>query len=174
MYVCTLTELKYTLKLVSAIFYEIFILHQTIGLQKLWKMFFISSKKLFSFSRYSNFCISTFPSFSPCQPLLEHVRLVWDIYYAHAYLCHYDSALFCFQKLELRQFIFLINCRSNLTINIVKWGKKNEKQMINHAHTYQGKLYFWFQAFTWLVLCCWRSWSRRTWLKPRELEREYL
>ena len=101
-----------------------------VALQKLWKMFFISSKKLFSFSRYSNFCISTFPSFSPCQPLLEHVRLVWDIYYAHAYLCHYDSALFCFQKLELRQFIFLINCRSNLTINIVKWGKKMKNKWL--------------------------------------------
>ena len=31
--------------------------------QKLWKMFFILSKKLFSFSRYSNFCIFVFPSF---------------------------------------------------------------------------------------------------------------
>ena len=34
------------------------------------KMFFISSRKLFSFSRYSSFVISVFPSFSPCQPLL--------------------------------------------------------------------------------------------------------
>ena len=42
-----------------------------IVLQKLWNMFFISSKKLFSFSRYSSFCISIFPSFSPCQPLLQ-------------------------------------------------------------------------------------------------------
>ena len=33
------------------------------------------------------------------------------------------------------------DCRSNLTINI-KRGEKNEKRMINHAHTYQGKLYF--------------------------------
>ena len=37
--------------------------HQMIGLQKLLKMFFISSKKLFSFSRYSNFC-----NFSPSFP----------------------------------------------------------------------------------------------------------
>ena len=51
----------FNLKLVSAIFYQILISHQ---------MLFISSKKLFSFSRYSNFCISIFPSFSPCQPLL--------------------------------------------------------------------------------------------------------
>ena len=56
----------YSLKLVSAIFYQIFVSHQMIALQKLWKMFFISSKKLFSFSKYSNFCISVFPSFSPC------------------------------------------------------------------------------------------------------------
>ena len=37
--------------------------HQMIALQKLWKMFFISSKKLFFFSRYSNFC-----NFSPSFP----------------------------------------------------------------------------------------------------------
>ena len=54
----------YFLKLVSAIFYQIFIYHQMIALQKIWKMFFISSKKLFSFSRYSSFCIFIFPSFS--------------------------------------------------------------------------------------------------------------
>ena len=51
------------LKLVSAIFYQIFILYRMIT-------FFISSKKLFSFSRYSDFSISVFPSFSPGQPLL--------------------------------------------------------------------------------------------------------
>ena len=36
-----------SLKLVSTIFYQIVIFHQMIALQKLWKMFFISSKKLF-------------------------------------------------------------------------------------------------------------------------------
>ena len=36
-------------KLVSAIFYQVFVFHQMIALQKLWKMFLISSKKLFSF-----------------------------------------------------------------------------------------------------------------------------
>ena len=65
-----------SLKLVSAIFYQIFIFHQIIALQKLWKMFFISSKKRFSFSRYSSFSVSVFPSFSPCQPFLQ--RLVQD------------------------------------------------------------------------------------------------
>ena len=47
-----------------------FIFHQMIALQKLWKMLFISSKKLFSFLKYSNFCISILPSFSSSQPLL--------------------------------------------------------------------------------------------------------
>ena len=58
------------LKLVSTIFYQIFIFQQMIALQKLRNMFFISSLKLFLFSRYSNFSIFVFPSFSPCQPLL--------------------------------------------------------------------------------------------------------
>ena len=54
---------KSYLKLVSAIFYQFFIYHQIIALQKIWKIFFISSKKLFSFSRYSSFCIFVFPIF---------------------------------------------------------------------------------------------------------------
>ena len=58
------------LKLVSAIFYQIFIFHQIIALQKLWKMFFISSKKLFWFSRYSNFCIFV---------LVQKIILVYDV-----------------------------------------------------------------------------------------------
>ena len=57
------------LKLVSAISDEVFIFNQMIALQKLWKMFFISFKKLFSFLRHSSFCIFVFPSFSQCQPL---------------------------------------------------------------------------------------------------------
>ena len=35
--------------------------HQMIAHQKLWKMFFTSSKKLFSFSRYSSFVIFSLP-----------------------------------------------------------------------------------------------------------------
>ena len=58
----------YVLKLVFAIFYQIFIFHLMIALQILWtikKLFFISSKKLFLFSRYSNFCIFVLPLFLP-------------------------------------------------------------------------------------------------------------
>ena len=46
-----------SLKLVSAIFYQISIFPPNDSPSKTVKMFFISSKKLFSFSRYSNFCI---------------------------------------------------------------------------------------------------------------------
>ena len=41
------------------------IFHQMIALQKLWKMVFISSEKLFSLLRHSSFCIFIFPLFSP-------------------------------------------------------------------------------------------------------------
>ena len=53
------------LKLASAIFYQIFIFHQIIALQKLWRISFISSKKLFSFLRYSIFVFRSSPLFFP-------------------------------------------------------------------------------------------------------------
>ena len=65
------------LKLVSAIFYQIFISDQMIALQKLQKMLFISSKKLFSFARYSNFCIFVFPS-SPLYFPVSHCFRRWS------------------------------------------------------------------------------------------------
>ena len=55
--------IKIYLKLVSAIFYQVFIFHQVIALSKL-KMIFISSKKLFSFSRFLYFRLSLFFSLS--------------------------------------------------------------------------------------------------------------
>ena len=58
-----------SLKLVSTLFINFLFFKQAITLQKLWKMLFISPKTLFSFSRYSNFCISDPPLFSTCWPL---------------------------------------------------------------------------------------------------------
>ena len=63
-----------SLKLVSVIFYQIFIFfNQMIALQKLWKVFFISSKKLFLFSRYSIFCnfFTSFPHFPDTKGQME-------------------------------------------------------------------------------------------------------
>ena len=61
---------KFDLKPVSAIFYQFLFFHQVAALWKLWKMLSISSKKLFSFLRYSNFHISLLPSSSPYRLLL--------------------------------------------------------------------------------------------------------
>ena len=51
----------FLLKPVSAIFINFLLFHQMITFQNLRKMFFISSKKLFSFLRYSNFCLFSLP-----------------------------------------------------------------------------------------------------------------
>ena len=64
------------LKACVCYFHQFFFFHQTIALQKLWKMLFISSKKPFSFSRNSIFCISALPFFSTCQLLL--LRMIED------------------------------------------------------------------------------------------------
>ena len=112
------------------------------------------------------------PGISELGSLL--VRLVCDIYCGHAYLCRCDSALFCFRKLNSRRLIFLIHCRSNLTINIVRRAKKMRNKWLTMPTLTKDNVFFLFQAFTWLVLCCWRSWSWRTWLKRREFERKCL
>ena len=62
------------LKLVSAIFYQIFTSYLTMAFQKLWKMFFISFKKLSWFSRYSNFVFLSTPLF----PLVSHSFIGWS------------------------------------------------------------------------------------------------
>ena len=54
-----------SLKFVSAIFFWNFYFSPNNRPSKTMKKFFISSKRLFSFLRYSNFCISVFPSFLP-------------------------------------------------------------------------------------------------------------
>ena len=54
-------------RLVSAIFIKFLFFHQMVALQRLWKMLFISSKKLFPFLRYSNFCAFVFLLFLPVR-----------------------------------------------------------------------------------------------------------
>ena len=101
------------LKLVSAIFSQFFIFRQIIALQKLWKVCFISPKKLFSFLRYSDFCIFFFSSFFPCQPLLY--RLIEEK----------SKNLWCYQlsKYELDNIFCLISSERNKLChwNFVHW-----------------------------------------------------
>ena len=94
------------IQLVSAIFYQIFIFSQNDSPLKLWKMFFISSKKFFSFSRYSNFCIF-FPSFHNFQ--IQKDKWKWNN------LCRVpnsDSRLvFKFSQIRLSQQVITIKIR---------------------------------------------------------------
>ena len=62
-------------KLVSAIYF----FYQMIALQKLWQMHFILSKKLFSFSRYSNICdyFPSFPHFPGSKGQMKVVTNLW-------------------------------------------------------------------------------------------------
>ena len=59
MRIMSFSKLYYSLKLVSVIFYQIFIFHQTITLQKLWKMFLVHLKSSF---RSRDIQIFVFPS----------------------------------------------------------------------------------------------------------------
>ena len=109
------------LKLFSAIFYQKFILHQMITLHKLWKMRFISSKKLFSFSRYSNF-----PSFPLFLPVSYCFRDCWNI------------------NLEVSD---VINCLNKNLITHLVWYLEKEKRydietfsivrLLNKEHFYE-------------------------------------
>ena len=60
-------SLQYYLKLVSAIFYQIFISQQMTALQKLWKMFFISSKTFFHSWDIQIFVFSSSPLLLPVR-----------------------------------------------------------------------------------------------------------
>ena len=90
--------LQTILKFVSAIFTKIFF-HQMIALQKLWKMLFISSKKLFSFSRYSNFCISDLRLFLP----VGHCFRVWSKMNLNVY-----DVINCLNKNSITQFVWYL------------------------------------------------------------------
>ena len=79
--------------------YQIFLFHQTIALQKLWKMFFISSKKLFLFLRYSNFCIFVFPSFFP----VSHCFRGWFQENRKAY-----DVIICLNKNFMARFVWYL------------------------------------------------------------------
>ena len=68
----TVVKFEFLIKACGRYFLSNFCFYEMIGLQKLWKMFFISSKKLFSFLRYSNcnFC-SSFPHLPDSKGQME-------------------------------------------------------------------------------------------------------
>ena len=104
-------------KLVSAIFYQIFIFHQIVALQKLWKMFFISSKKLFSFLRYSNFCIFIFLSFFSLSAIALEVdlRKIFKVY----------DTINCLNKNLITYFVWYIEKEKRCDIETLPITKKS-------------------------------------------------
>ena len=97
----------------SAIFIKFSFFHQMIALQKLWKMLFISSKKLFSFPRYSNFCISVLP-FSACWPLKINLK-VYDI-------------TNCLSKNSVTHFVWYLKKEKRYDIETLSINEVSDKQ----------------------------------------------
>ena len=112
----------YHLKLVSAIFYQIFISRLMNSLQKVWKMFFISSKKLFSFSRYSDFCISIFPSFPP----VSHCFRGWSKINLKVY-----DVINCLNKNLITHFVWYLEKQKRYDIATLSFDR-----VLNKEHFY--------------------------------------
>ena len=114
-------KLSFPLKPVSAIFYQIFIFHQMIGLGKLWKKFFISSKKLFSFLRYLIFCIFIFPFFFP----VSHCFKGWSKKNLKIYVIN------CLNKNLITNFVWYLE--KEIRCDIETWSIDKE---LNKEHFY--------------------------------------
>ena len=99
----------------SAIFIRFLFFHQVIVLQKLWKMIFISSKKLFSFSRYSNFCISVLPFFSNCRPV--HCLRGWSKINLKVH-----DAINCLSKNSITHFVWYLEKERRYYIETLSIG----------------------------------------------------
>ena len=87
-FVCCL-QYSYSLKLVSSIFIKSLFLTTWQPFQNYEKYFLFHLTELFSLSRYSNFCICVFPSFSPCQPLVVCNRQNQDTF-SHIYFSNFN------------------------------------------------------------------------------------
>ena len=114
------------LRVVSAIFYHFFIFHQTIALQKLWKMFFLFHLK--SFFRSRDIQVFVFPS----SPLFLHV----------------SHCVRAWSKINLKVYE-VINCLTKNLITHFVWYLEKEKRhstetfsidrILNKEHFY-GKI----------------------------------
>ena len=91
----------------------------------------ISSKKLFSFSRHSSFSIFVFPSFCPCQPLLQ--RLIQDWYKVDTNLIVYD-VINCLNKNIITHFVWYLEKEKRYDIETLSIDR-----VLNKEHFY-GKI----------------------------------
>ena len=104
-----------------------------IALQKLWKMFFISSRKLFSFLRYLNFCIFVFPLFFP----VSHCYRGWS----KKNLKIYD-VINCLNKNLITYFVWYLEKEKRCDIETLSIGSIRYKIFLwkNHAENLHQKL----------------------------------
>ena len=89
----------------------------------------ISSKKLFSFSRHSSFSIFVFPSFCPCQPLLQ--RLIQDWYKVDTNLIVYD-VINCLNKNIITHFVWYLEKEIRCDIETLSIDR-----VLNKEHFYR-------------------------------------
>ena len=94
-------------------FIKFLFFHQKIALQNLWKMFFISSKKLFLFPRFSSFCsfFLSFPNIpnSKGQMEVEWFMMSWIKFAGVNFWNNSENALYYIMKLGQKNFPELVS-----------------------------------------------------------------
>ena len=92
-------------------FIKFLFFHQMIALPKLWKVLFISSKKLFSFSRYSYFCnlFPSFPQFPDTKGQMEVGQFVmsWTDFHK-GFLINLFQNIWTFKRISWMQWLFWV------------------------------------------------------------------
>ena len=89
-----------SVKLASTTFWQIFIFHQMIALQKLWKIIFISSKKLFLFRDIQIFVFPSFPLFLPVSVIALELDPRW--------ILKVHDVINCLNKNLIRHFVWYL------------------------------------------------------------------
>ena len=110
---------NHILKLLSAIFIRFLFSHQMIALQKLWKMPFILSKKLFLFSRYSAFVFLSFPLFLP----ICHCFRGWSKIYLKVH-----DVINCQNKSSIKHFVWYLEKEKRYYIETLSIDRVSDKK----------------------------------------------
>ena len=116
----------------AAIFYQIFIHHQMIALQKLWKMCFIPCKKLFWFLRYSDFVFPSSPLF------LSVIHCFRGCSKINLKACDVSN---CLNKNVITHFVWYLEKEKSYDIETLSINRVlNKEQCRKHAENVHQKL----------------------------------
>ena len=99
------SDVLFYIKLVSTIFY---FFHQMKALQNLWKMFFISSKKLFLFMRFLRYLIFLSLTFHTFQ--INKDKRKWNNFGVMNWLAYISRCNFWKSKTKIKNQIQIKNC----------------------------------------------------------------